>query len=122
MRPVTPDCLDVPAAAHRCRPRGGIRVGEYGVAVRDRGIREQTQAGQAVIGSKDLEPVLVRSSLRVSTWPVQLTPMHCGRESVLSLPACSPSDRSIEERQSGGTQDPRVRAERGVGGRSGAPG
>jgi hypothetical protein len=39
MRPVTPDRLDA------C----GVRVGEYGATVRDRGIREQTQVGQAVI-------------------------------------------------------------------------
>jgi hypothetical protein len=28
---------------------GGVRVGEYGATVRDRGIREQTQVGQAVV-------------------------------------------------------------------------
>src|SRR5205085_11398227 len=38
MRPVTGDRLDA----------GGVRVGEYGATVRDRGIREQAQAGQAV--------------------------------------------------------------------------
>jgi hypothetical protein len=37
MPPVTPDRLDA----------GGVRAGEYGATVRDRGIREQTQAGQA---------------------------------------------------------------------------
>jgi hypothetical protein len=28
---------------------GGVRVGEYGATVRDGGIREQTQVGQAVL-------------------------------------------------------------------------
>jgi len=38
---------------------GGVRPGEYGATVRDRGIREQTQVGQAVLRSMGFDPVLV---------------------------------------------------------------
>jgi hypothetical protein len=39
MLAVTLDCLDA----------GGVRVGEYGATVRDGGIWERTQVGQAVV-------------------------------------------------------------------------
>ena len=35
---------------------GGVRVGEYGATVRDGGIREQTQDGQAVLAGWALSP------------------------------------------------------------------
>ena len=49
MPPVTHDRLDAL----------GVRAGEYGATVRDGGIWEQTQVGQAVHRSMGFEPVLV---------------------------------------------------------------
>jgi hypothetical protein len=44
---------------------GGVRPGEYGATVRDRGIREQTQVGQAVLRSMGFEPVRTWPPLRI---------------------------------------------------------
>ncbi len=65
MPPVTPDRLDA----------FGVRVGEYGATVWDRGIREQTRSGR---------PVLFDGlRARVSSWPpLRLARMRCERESV----------------------------------------
>src|SRR5438093_13749150 len=53
----------------------GVRVGEYGATVRDRGIREQTRLGR---------PVLFDGlRARVSSWPpLRLARMRRERESV----------------------------------------
>src|SRR5215211_8601790 len=65
MPPVTPDRLDA------C----GVRAGEYGATVWDRGIREQTRSGR---------PVLFDGlRARVSRWPpLRLARMRRERESV----------------------------------------
>jgi hypothetical protein len=39
----------MPAVTLIASTPGGVRVGEYGATVRDGGIREQTQVGQAVV-------------------------------------------------------------------------
>jgi hypothetical protein len=44
---------------HDRRAARGVQAGEYGATVRDGGIREQAQAGQAVQRSMGFEPALV---------------------------------------------------------------
>src|SRR3982751_3640892 len=72
MPPVTPDRLDA------C----GVRAGEYGATVWDRGIREQTRSGRPLL--------LDGLRARVSRWPpLRLARVRFERESVgVVLPAC----------------------------------
>ena len=49
----------MPPVTHVRPDAGGVQAGKYGATVRDGGIREQTQAGQAVVCSLGFEPALV---------------------------------------------------------------
>jgi hypothetical protein len=49
-------------------PTFGVQAGEYGGTVRDRGIRDQTQAGQAADRSMGIEPAYLAAP---ATYPVR---------------------------------------------------